>query len=164
MDMSAEIIKSIQDGNKVIEGLATRMDGLEARANRLNLSSARPAVKVLAQFIDTTSRQRIAVLGADDRLEALEQKSGDLPSMGRVLRGIALGGQAHDAAELAEERKALGIGTDTAGGYTVSGALSSQWIDLLRAQMVLNRAGVTTIPMENNSLTLAKVTGDPTVS
>jgi hypothetical protein len=30
--------------------------------------------------------------------------------------------------------------------------------------MVLNRAGVTTVPMDTSQLTMAKVTGDPTVS
>ncbi len=84
-------------------------------------------------------------------------------SVGRFLRGIALGGRADDAAELAEERKELGITPDTAGGYTVSGILASEWIDLLRSAMVLSQAGARTVPMDAGTVTLARLTADPTV-
>jgi hypothetical protein len=52
----------------------------------------------------------------DARATPSEERS--TPSLGRFLRDIAAGGHAPDAAELAEERKALSIGKDPAGGYT----------------------------------------------
>ena len=95
---------------------------------------------------------------------ALGHQGAQVPSIGRFLRGVVMGGRADDARELDEERKALGIVPDTSGGFTVTGALSSQWIDLLRANMVLDRAGALTVPMSNPTLTMAKLTGDATVS
>lgn len=116
-------------------------------------------------WIDTKSGDRVAVLGPRARLADLEQKQeGELPSLGRVLRGIVLGDEARDAKALADERKALNIGTGTAGGFNVQGALAAEWIDRLRAAMVLQRAGVRTVPMDANTLTIASITGDPTVS
>jgi predicted phage gp36 major capsid-like protein len=75
----------------------------------------------------------VPVLRPGDSLAALEGKTDKTPSMGRVLRGLVMGGAADDARELEDERKALSIGSDPSGGYTVQGALSSSWIDLLRA-------------------------------
>lgn len=118
----------------------------------------------LEKFIDTKSGKSIPVLAHADKLASLEQKQNGAPSMGRLLRGIVLGGKAVDANELAEERKALGIGADPTGGYTVNGALSNEWIDALRANMVLSKAGVRCIPMDTATLSLAKVLTSPTCS
>lgn len=104
-------------------------------------------------------KQRLTEL--DDHRDALANLEGKAsPSVGRVLRGIAMGGRAHDADELAEERKALAINPDPSGGYTVAGALSNQWIDLLRSKMVLSQAGAMTVPMPTSTLRIAKLTGD----
>jgi HK97 family phage major capsid protein len=177
MDGFQEIIKAVEAGNNAFEEFKKandrRLDALEtsaAKAGRPHLGgggSSKPLGKQRPQFYDTKSQRVINVLGRDDSMAALDQKSvpsSGLPSVGRVLRGIVLGSRAHDAAELEEERKSLSIGSNTGGGFTIAGALSSQWIDLLRSRLVLNAAGVTTVPMDNNSLTLAKLTGDPTVS
>lgn len=115
-------------------------------------------------FIDAKSKKAIPVLTHKDSLASFEKKSADTPSVGRLLRGIILGGRADDAEELATERKSLGISSDPSGGYTVQGALSSEWIDVLRSQMVLSKAGARTIPMDTGSLSLARVMTDPTVS
>jgi HK97 family phage major capsid protein len=113
------------------------------------------------QWIDTKSQRPVSVLTHD---QPIESKTSDTPSMGRVLRGLVLGGRAHDARQLEDERKAMSIGVDPAGGYTVAGVLANEWIDLLRANMVLSQAGCRTIPMESGTLSLARVTGDPAVS
>lgn len=118
----------------------------------------------VATMLDTKSGAQIPVLEHKQRLASLEQRSEPLPSMGRLLRGIVSGGRAPDADELATERKALSIGVDPAGGYTVQGELAGEWIDALRSNMVLSRAGARTVPMNAKSLTLAKVIGDPTVT
>jgi HK97 family phage major capsid protein len=116
-----------------------------------------------AQFIDTKSGKIVPVLKHGQSLAALESASADQPSMGRLLRGIVLGGRAADAADLEMERKALGVSADPSGGYTVSGVLASQWIDALRANMVLSKAGALTLPMDAGQVSIAKVTGDPEV-
>ena len=150
-----------------------RLHTLEKRLDDDELKAARGALfggggkkaEPTQMWIDRESKSAIPVLSAGQSVAALHQtKSGEAPSLGRVLRGIVLGGRAHDADELADERKALSMGSDPSGGYTVAGALSGQWIDRLRSAMVLNRAGVLTVPMDNRDLTIAKLTGDPTVS
>ena len=141
------------------------LKAMAIKGNRPNMATgAKDSAKTLPTFFDTKSKEVIRVYGPNDSIAAHEQKQGDLPSIGRVLRGLVLGSKAHDAKELEAERKALSIGTDPSGGYTVGDVLSSQWIDLMRAEMVLNAAGVTTVPMESKTLTLARLTGDPTVT
>lgn len=115
-------------------------------------------------WIDVKTKRQVPVLRHAERLSALAGSNADgFPSVGRLLRGITLGGRADDANELAEERKALGIAVDPSGGYTVAGMLASEWIDLLRANMVLSKAGARTLPMETGEVSIAKVTGDPEV-
>lgn len=150
---------------KELNELNDRLDHQEAKANRPNLggSGGAPAAKH-ETWIDAKSQKAIPVLSHGDTLGSLEAKAADTPSLGRVLRGLALGGRAHDAQALESERKAMGINSDPAGGFTVAGVLASQWIDLLRANMVLSRAGARTVPMDAGEMTLARVTGDPAVS
>lgn len=114
-------------------------------------------------FFDIKTKRSVPVLSHAQSLASLESKT-ETPSIGRLLRGIVLGGRADDANELAEERKSLGISSDPAGGYTVAGALSAEWIDSLRASMVLSRAGARTIPMETGSMSLARVIDAPTIA
>lgn len=123
-----------------------------------------PAAAKHETWIDVKTKKAVPVLKHADKLASLEQKAADAPSFGRLLRGMALGGLAHDAGELAEERKSLGISSDPSGGYLVQGALASEWIDALRAKLVLSQAGARTVPMDTTSLALARVVTDPTVS
>jgi HK97 family phage major capsid protein len=53
-------------------------------------------------------------------------------------------------------------GTSTAGGHLVPTPLSAQVIDLMRNRTVAIQAGAVTIPMDSQTLKLARVTGDPT--
>lgn len=87
-------------------------------------------------FYDIKSKQRVPCLEHKDSLAALGNKTAGAPSVGRLLRGVVLGGRADDHAELAEERKALGTSVDPSGGYTLNHELSSTWIDSLRSAMV----------------------------
>ena len=115
-------------------------------------------------WIDVKSKKSVPVLRHNQSLAALEKRDASQPSLGRVLRGIVLGGAAHDAHALETERKSMNIFSDTSGGYTVNGGLSDMWIDNLRAQMVLSRAGALTLPMDTGEVTIARVTADPSIS
>lgn len=115
-------------------------------------------------WFDQKSRSPVVVLNHGQALAELQRKESGAPSVGRLLRGIVMGGRADDAKALDDERKALGISSDPAGGYTVAGGLASEWIDLMRSQMVLSQAGVRTVPMSTGSLSLARLTADPVVS
>lgn len=171
----AEIKQMVVAQGDALEGFIGRQESrLEAiegelemkvkRDTRAKFSPAPDGTSQLEKFIDTKSGKSIPVLSHGDKLASLEQKQNGAPSMGRLLRGIVLGGKAHDANELAEERKALGIGADPSGGYTVNGALSNEWIDALRANSVLSKAGVRTLPMETSQLHLARVVTSPQIS
>jgi len=145
-----------------------RLDSVEQEINDLVKKAGRPfagasgdAKRPGESWIDTKTGTAVPVLTHADKL-CTESKN--LPSIGRLLRGIILGGAAADAGELAEQRKSLGIGADPSGGYTVSGALSNEWIDALRANMILSKAGARTLPMDSGQLTIARVTGDPVIS
>lgn len=150
---------------KRIDELDRSVTEVERKAGRppsLGGSTGKPAPG--QSWFDTKTKAKVAVLRPDESLASLEGKSDTTPSVGRVLRGLVMGGSADDARELEDERKALSMGADPSGGYTVAGALSSSWIDMLRAQMVLTRAGAMTIPMDANALSLARLTADPTIS
>lgn len=165
-----------QKQSKRIKAVEDEIDNLAKKANRppsFTASSQNGEANAIEGkqhehfFYDAKSKSRVPVLMHGQRLADLDEKKGEkkeVPSLGRVLRGIVLGGRADDASELADERKALSIDSDPSGGFTVSGELSSRWIDSLRAQMVLSRAGAVTVPMGSKTLALARVTGDPVIS
>lgn len=154
----------------------SRLDNLERETRELTKRAGRPfagasdfdsqtsLAATHETWIDVKTKKAVPVLRHNQSLVALRKTSGGQPSLGRVLRGIVLGGTAHDAHELEAERKSLNMFSDTNGGYTVSGSLSDMWIDNLRAQMVLSQAGAVTMPMDTGEVTIARVIADPTVS
>lgn len=148
-----------------LEAVKAQMTEIEKRTGRpdFGFDSTAKKQQSAAQFIDTKSGKIVPVLKHDQSLADLDSKTGDQPSLGRLLRGIVLGGRATDAADLEMERKSLGVSADPSGGYTVSGVLASQWIDALRANMVLSKAGALTLAMDAGQVSIAKVTGDPEV-
>lgn len=79
-------------------------------------------------------------------------------SIGRWFRGVVTGNWKGAEAE----RRAMATTDDTLGGYMIPDPLSLRVIDLARARSVLINAGALTIPMETKTLTMARVTGDPT--
>ena len=82
----------------------------------------------------------------------------DGPSLGECLRALILGPR-NDA-----ERRALSEGTDSAGGFTVPTPLAAIYIDKLRAASVVMRAGATTIDMTSETLAIARLATDPTMT
>ena len=89
--------------------LKSEFDAFAAEQRR---PGARPAAtEKTAQpesWLDVKSNKPIPVLEHKHRLAALERQECKT-TVGRFLRGLALGGRAADARELDEERKALGI-------------------------------------------------------
>jgi HK97 family phage major capsid protein len=54
---------------------------------------------------------------------------------------------------------AMQANTHTSGGSLVAGAFLPRVIELLRAQAIMRRAGVPTVPLDDGSLTIPKITG-----
>lgn len=166
LDEQGDAFKAWQQKHDAdVAALRTTVDALMVKAGRPDLSNGKGTkASPLEHWRDTKSGKLVPVLGHADSLGALEAKGADASSIGRQLRGLVLGSANSDARELADEFKALGGTSDPAGGYTISGILSSTWIDLLRAQMVLSRAGARTVPMDARDVTLARLTTDPAVA
>ena len=81
-------------------------------------------------------------------------------STGKYFRGMLTG--QWDGAEA--ERRAMLVGTATAGGHLVPAPLSAQIIDRARNATRVLQAGARIVPMESSTLKLARVTGDPTAA
>jgi HK97 family phage major capsid protein len=93
-----------------------------------------------------------------DHLPAGARRNTGGVGFGEMMRAIALGPR-NDA-----ERRALGEGTQSAGGYTVPAPLASEYIDRLRARSSVMRAGARTVPMDSNTLQIARLETDPSFS
>jgi len=87
--------------------------------------------------------------------ERLSEPRNEELSFGKVVRAMVMGPR-NDA-----ERRALSEGTDSAGGYTVPTPLASEFIDAMRAQSVAVQAGAITVPMQSDTLQIAKLVSDP---
>jgi len=94
---------------------------------------------------------------------ALRSKKAPEISLERWLAAVAVGERCGDreAVAYAREQKQL---TSATSGVLLPVEYQAQWIDLLRARMVLNTAGCRTVPMNAKSEVWAAVTADPTAS
>lgn len=99
----------------------------------------------------------VRVLDKSERLSKPEDRDFRGVSLGDAVRAMATGART----EL--ERRALSEGTNSAGGYTVPTPLASWFIDRLRMQSVAIQAGARTIPMDSETLKIARLETDPTI-
>lgn len=91
-------------------------------------------------------------------------KGDDTPpvSMDRWLAAALLGGECKDAkaVEYAHDTKSVSSGTS---GVLIPVAYQGEWLDNVRANMVLNACGMTTVTMTNPTVTGSRQLTDPTV-
>lgn len=80
--------------------------------------------------------------------------------LGRMVRGALTG--VWEGAGL--EQRALSEGTLSQGGYLIPSPLSASLIDRVRARMAVMQAGALTVPMTEQTLALARLTGGSTVA
>jgi HK97 family phage major capsid protein len=79
-------------------------------------------------------------------------------TLGGYLRAMVAGPQT------SAERWALSESNSTSGGYTVPAILAAMVIDRFRAKLVVSQAGAQTLPLDSESHSFAKLTGDPTAA
>jgi HK97 family phage major capsid protein len=153
------ILKTVQSYRDDVAELTSRMEAVEAGKDR----PRGPGVPTTppATFYDLKSGKPVHTLGHQQKLADLTEKKTGV-TLGRWLRGVLLGDKADDHRELADELKSLATTPDASGGYTVPAPLAAEFIDNLRARMVLSQAGARTVPMSSETLRIAKVTADPT--
>ena len=178
-----EIVKDVRDGTSEAMGAAIEnaqtallelvdliegeMDARSARGNRGPSSaidlSRRPMFDntSASAFDDGGYRSEEPVAYALEARQTMrswaqaKDHSHENVSAGAYLRALTTGPK-NDA-----ERRALGGGTDAAGGFTVPTVTSSELIDLARAEMVLAQAGARIVPLTSDQTVIAKVASDP---
>ena len=82
-------------------------------------------------------------------------------SLGRYLAAGLLGDKCGDAEALRHIRDTKSVSTATSG-LVVPAEYAGAWIDKMRAESVLVKAGAQTIPMSGATLSMAALTADPT--
>lgn len=146
---------------KRVDGLQDRIEQKEAEANRPGRTA--PAASVGCKQYHTSSGLVYELPHNVKMADVLPAEKQPEVSLDRWLAATVAGERCGDAEAVryARERKQL---VTTTTGVLVPGEYISSWIDLLRANSVLNKAGMRTVTMDGKVQTHAAVTGDPTVS
>lgn len=110
-----------------------------------------------------STESKIKVLRPDQRITGAVAGSVDDEnlSIGRYVKGLVTGEWKGADREF---KAAMSEGVLTGGGHLVPTPLSTRIIDLARNQTRVIQAGALTVPMDSQTLKLAKVSGDPTAN
>lgn len=148
--------------------IADRLEEVESRAKSPGRSATPDGER--KQLINGETGGPVRIHSGDHVLHVLDSKTrcvDVLPperapevSLGRFLAAGLLGEKCADrqAVSYAKEFKQLTTGTS---GLVIPTEYMSQWIDRLRANMVLNAAGVRTVPMDAKQQSHAALINDP---
>ena len=111
-------------------------------------------------WIDQKSGQPIKVLTREERFSDLVQIPHDYEplSLGKYIKGLATGEWAGASAE----HRAMNEGSGGAGQFLVPNPLAANIIDKMRNKSVLFQAGALTVPMGAQTLSIARISADPT--
>lgn len=108
----------------------------------------------------TPDGRAVKVLRPEQRLASTVEGPGSRTSFDDWVRAAVTG----DWSGIDPETRAMSIGTASAGGMLVPSPLSARVIDRARNAGRIFQAGATTIPMDENGLTIARVITDPTAA
>lgn len=129
-------------------------DGDEFRGDDYGWSRSRPSGGPLTTWT-TKDREEIRVFAPRDNMARQEMRGFPL---GSILRSMVTGARTDG------EKRALAEGTGSAGGFTVPTPLAEYYIDKLRRKSVVVQAGAMTVPMDRETLAIARVETDPQAS
>ncbi|MEX2125809.1 MAG: phage major capsid protein [Woeseia sp.] len=150
----------ITSHKEAIEDLLTRVEGIEALHDRPKLSGNRQATEYKkfetsnGPVFELPSHVKMA-----DVSELQAEKKPEI-SLGRWLGATVAGDRCGDAEALKYVRESKQMVT-TSTGVLIPAQYISQWIDLIRAQSVLNTAGMRTVTMAGKTQVHSAVTVDP---
>jgi HK97 family phage major capsid protein len=178
--MKANVYEQLVEKQAVISSLVAKLASENRGPNedeKGQLDSLKSDVDAIKSEWESIGRQKFleslnpasksagpVVLKADQSL--VDMVKGAYPSefeglsMGRLLRGYVLGD--YSGAEL--EQKAMASSPTTAGGILIPTPLSARVIDRARNLAAVMRAGGVTVPMDTATLTMARLTTDPTAA
>lgn len=112
----------------------------------------------------TADGRIIKTYGRNDNLftgqELPDGIRGEDLSFGRAIMASVIGDWRNAPAERAVIQASGSTNLNTSGAYGIGNPLSALWIDLARANSVLNKAGATVVPMEASTLGICRVTAD----
>ncbi|MEU1892760.1 phage major capsid protein [Streptomyces pristinaespiralis] len=171
-DLTAQESTEFERLTRDIEQLTERIETAEAAEHR-SAASAEPIRRNSRGPDDGTgagsslpsTRARDAVRlersqSMADHVRSRGYTGGEDLSFDRLVRGMLTGTWIGADAE----RRALSEGVTGAGGVLVPTPLAAQVLDLARAQTRVMQAGASTVPMETQTLKIARQTGDPTLA
>ena len=168
--MDQNIIELIENQGRAFEAFeAKRMSELEdlnSKLKRLEAAIGRPGSGADSLGNNDWSQTNKSSGWADENGDPVRILKPNELWGERDVKGIALGDAVRalvTGPRNEMERKALSEGTSTAGGFTVPAPLATWYIDRLRAQSVVVKAGAVTIPMASQTMALARLETDPTI-
>ena len=177
--MSSELLKSLENVGRTLEvvgdrqqAIITQQRELADRVTSLEQRGANPPADPTAT--DPTGQRKgagiVKVHNSRDPLFIVSNKArvaDVLPantsgiSLGRYLAAGLLGEKCGDAEALRHVRDTKSVSTATSG-LVVPAEYQGEWIDLMRAESALVKAGAVTVPMAGATLNMAALTADPT--
>ena len=126
--------------------------------NELGYSNFADAHESAETWIDANGKTVACLSYHDDYAKAMGTT--ERLSVGKYIRGMVTG--KWSGADR-EKMLAQSEGQNTPGGYLVPEELSDQIIQLARAKMVCLKAGAKTFPMTSDTMTMARISSDPTI-
>jgi HK97 family phage major capsid protein len=154
--MTKELLDKVKQLEKMLEGMPDTLERhKEALSSRID--------EVAKHRFDEVMGKVMSPRKLEFPVTDVEAKYGKIPgkggfSFGRLFQAIAT----KDWSKASLERKALGEGTDSAGGYLVPEEYLGEVKDRITAQTIVRRAGATVYPMATDTLNIPKISGGAT--
>ena len=160
-----QIVKTLDKFADGVEGLKSRLENLESLQDRPRHGASDGGLAAPYKTFHVNGEKRFMLPHNVKTADVQELAPAKRPEieLHRWLHAAVLGESCKDreAVEFAREKKAL---TTATSGILIPTEYQSQWIDAVRAQMVLNRAGMQTVVMAEKSYTASAITANPTAS
>ena len=138
-----------------INNVSSKLDSDEAARRHFTGAGSNKS-----EWVNTQTGKPVMVLDSKQKLtdDPSQQAGKSSVPFGQIIRAMALG----PSAVAPEIRNALTEGTDAAGGYTVPSLLLSEFVDAMRAQQTVIKAGARTVVLEGAKTTsIARLDSDP---
>jgi HK97 family phage major capsid protein len=110
------------------------------------------------RWVDTRTGRDVQVLGRNDSLLDTLQPDERGLCLARYIKATVTG----DWRDAESEARFLSTAPGSAG-VTVPFSLMAQVLQMAREKSIMSRLGISTVPMDSNNLTIAKVTSEPTM-
>lgn len=149
-------IKEKENALKVAESM-TKLENLNVKLTK-DLETLKEEQKHIKDSVEKDIQERKIIFDVSKVNEPVEGKKNEKFSYARLIKAIAF----KDWSIAPYERKALGEGTGSAGGFLVPEEYVTEIRERIMAQSVIRSLGVTTYPMATDTLNVPRITGGAT--